>query len=116
MKKNIFVLSIILAVAYSCSQQQNFYKVGETFQIQLEREAAGGYQWNMKPDSLVSIVKETSVSRHNDSTNLEEYIKVYELKPEKPGTTELQFYQKRSFEPDSLVTKDQYFYKKIQIK
>src|SRR5690606_26256636 len=117
MKKSILLLIAVSAViSTSCSSDYEIHKVGENFKIRLEKEAAGGYLWKMKPDSLVKVVKETSESIINDSTKLNEYVKIFEIKPEKTGTTRLEFYRKRNFEPDSMVTKDKYFYKKIKIK
>lgn len=100
----------------SCSSDYEIYKIGETFSVKLENEALGGYLWYMKPDSLVTVVNESSEPKFNDSTKLNEYIKTFEIKPEKTGTTQLEFYRKRNFEPDSMITKDKYFYKKIKIK
>jgi len=115
MKKNLLALIIIAGISSGC-RTKDVYKVGEEFSITLEKEGMGGYSWNMKPDSLVAVIKESSQSYLNDTTKLNEYKKTFELKGIRKGVTELEFIKKRSFEPDSLVPPENHFIKKIEIK
>lgn len=114
--KKIIIPTMLFAVIIGCQPSHDVYKLNQEITITLEKDGFGGYSWNMKPDSLVTLVKEYSETYKNDTTNLNEYRKTFELKAIKKGITELQFIKKRAFEPDSLVPKENYFTKKIEIK
>lgn len=86
----------------SCLPAQNTYKKGDIIKISLEKNGLGGYEWTMKADSLVSILKEYDETYFNDTTNLNEYNKIFELKALKKGITELNFIKRRAFEADSI--------------
>lgn len=109
----LFCISMILG---SCSTTYETYKTNEEFKVQLTKDGMGGYVWKMKPDSLITIVNEYEETYFNDTTQLNERNKIFELKAIKKGTTELEFIKKRSFEPDSLVPSENHYLKKIKIK
>ena len=117
MKGLILTLAAIICLSsHACVSGNHTYRVGEQFTVRLDKEAMGGYTWHMKPDSLVSIVNESEESVPNDSTKLNEYIKIFELKAERPGETKLEFIKKRTFEPDSLIREENHIYKEIKVK
>ena len=107
---------LIAIVATGCSSAYETYKLNEEFKVQLSKDGMGGYVWKMKPDSLVTVVNEYDETYFNDTTQLNERNKIFELKANKKGTTELHFIKKRSFEPDSLVPSQNHYLKKIKIK
>lgn len=115
MKKNL-IWGFILITIFSACHSQDAYKVGDQFKITLKKEGMGGYAWKMQPDSLVTIIKEYNETRLNDTTKLNEYQKIFELKAIKKGITELKFTKKRSFEPDSLIPAENHTIRKIEIK
>lgn len=107
---------IIIAGIFGGCRTNDVHKVGEKFSIVLDKEGMGGYSWKMKPDSLIVIIKEYNETYLNDTTKLNEYKKIFELKGIRKGITDLEFIKKRSFEPDSLVPAENHFIKKIEIK
>ena len=86
MKKN-HLWGFFLILIFSACHSQDGYKIGDEFKITLEKEGMGGYAWKMQPDSLVTIVKEYNEARLNDTTKLNEYKKIFELKASKKGIT-----------------------------
>ncbi len=116
MNKLFYTLIISAGMLCGCKPSHEVYKINQEFKITLEKEGMGGYVWQMKPDSLITVIKEYNEAYLNDTTKLNEYRKTFELKGIKKGITELEFIKKRSFEPDSLVPKENHFIKKIEIK
>lgn len=114
--RNFLKFLFIAVIISGCSTTFENYKVNDEFKVQLTKDGMGGYVWKMKPDSLVTIVNEYEETYFNDTTQLNERNKIFELKAVKEGTTELQFIKKRSFEPDSLVPPENHYLKKIRIK
>lgn len=114
--KILVKLLLIAIVVSGCSSAYETYKLNQEFKVSLNKDGMGGYVWKMKPDSLVTIVNEYEETYFNDTTQLNERNKIFELKAIKKGTTELKFIKKRSFEPDSLVPSENHYLKKIRIK
>lgn len=107
---------MIAIIISGCSSSHEIFKKDEEFTVQLEKDGMGGYVWQMKPDSLVTIINEYQETYYNDTTQLNEHNKIFEIKAIKEGKTELEFIKKRSFEPDSLVPEQNHYIKKIRIK
>lgn len=114
--RKFFTFLLIAIISTGCSSAYETYKLNQEFKVSLDKDGMGGFVWKMKPDSLVTVVNEYEETYFNDITQLNERNKIFELKATKQGSTELQFIKKRSFEPDSLVPKENYYLKKIRIK
>lgn len=114
--RKILTLLLITILASGCSSAFQTYNLNQEFKVSLDKDGMGGYVWKMKPDSLVTIVNEYEETYFNDTTQLNERNKIFELKTIKKGTTELHFIKKRSFEPDSLVPSQNNYLKKIKVK
>lgn len=109
----LFVVTLIFS---GCSSTYQKFSVNEEFKVQLEKDGMGGYVWKMKPDSLVTVLNEYEETYFNDTTQLNERLKIFELKAVRKGKTELEFIKKRNFEPDSLIPSQNHYLKKIKIK
>lgn len=107
---------LITAIIVGCSTQYEAMKKDQEFTIQLAKDGMGGYVWKLKPNEHVVILNEYEETYFNDTTQLNERHKIFELKTIKNGRTELQFIKKRSFEPDSLIPSENHYFKKIRIK
>lgn len=114
--RNFLAVLFIAIISTGCSSAYETYKLNQEFKVSLDKDGMGGYVWKMKPDSLVTIVSEYEETYFNDTTQLNERNKIFELKAIKKGSTELEFIKKRSFEPDSLVPSENHYLKKIRIK
>ncbi len=115
MRIHLINFLIIAFMTVGCTTYET-YKVGERFTVTLDKSGMGGYVWQMKPDSLVMVINEYDSAYLNETTNLNEYNKIFELEAVKKGSTELKFVKKRLFEPDSLIPAENHFFKKIKIK
>lgn len=113
--KTIYIKSvIILLIAASFASCATGYEKGNQFEISLERNGIGGYQWEYVPIQGVSLVDSTETLVTN-SDMLGEYTKTYTLEGVNKGNYELVFRKKRSFEPDSLIPEENYRTIKVRI-
>lgn len=94
-----FFTGILVLFVSSCATG---YEIGEDFKVELEKNGAGGYQWEYVQISEVIVIDsiETKMLQENQ---LNEYVKVYTMQGRQKGSFELSFHKKRSFEPDSLI-------------
>lgn len=109
-------LIFITAVTVGCNTQYEAMKKDHEFTIQLAKDGMGGYVWELKPNEHVIVLNEYEETYFNDTTQLNERNKIFELKTIKNGKTELEFVKKRMFEPDSLIPEQNHYFKKIRIK
>jgi len=113
--KTIYIKSILVLLAAgffaSCATG---YEKGNQFEISLERNGIGGYQWEYVPTQGVALVDSTETLVTNNNT-LSEYTKTYTLQGVNKGNYELVFRKKRSFEPDSLIPEENYRTIKVRI-
>ena len=109
--KKFTFLSLCMFLISSCATS---YKIGEKFEIELEQDGVGGYTWEYVKIPEVEVIDsmKTKIKKENQFT---EYLKTYVLKGKEKGTYKLNFRKKRSFEPDSLIPKDNYRTLKIRI-
>lgn len=70
---------------------------GTTFKIELDKNGAGGYQWEFKGNEQIILIDSTQTSAKNEN-GFSEYKKIYQMKARKPGIYKLKFVKKRSFQ------------------
>lgn len=115
MRETLIILLLATFIG-GCSTSYERMKINEEFSVQLEKDGMGGYVWEIKPNEYVTIVNEYEETYFNDTTQLNERHKIFELKTIKNGRTVLEFIKKRMFEPDSLIPPENHYFKKIRIK
>ncbi len=110
------MICLLIVLNSGCYTQYENMKIDQEFKVQLAKNGMGGYVWEIKPNEFVTVVNEYEETYFNDTTQLNERHKIFELKPVKSGRTKLEFIKKRMFEPDSLVPSTNHYLKKIRIK
>jgi len=115
MMKFTIIFMLMATIISGCSTYERM-KMDQEFTVQLEKNGMGGYVWEIKPNEHITILNEYEETYFNDTTQLNERHKIFELKTIKNGRTELEFIKKRTFEPDSLIPSQNHYFKKIRIK
>ncbi len=110
--KNIMIISLMVVLLQSCSSIQT-YKINEPFNITLENEGIGGYQWHYMAIPEVEKIDSTTTTISEDK-KLDAYIRNFELKGIKKGKYVLEFQRLRAFENLDTIPDNQI--KKIKIK
>lgn len=113
--KNILFLSIITLLLLQSCKTVKTHKVNEEFEITLENEGVGGYQWHYKNIPEIIMI-DSSVVTIEEKGKLAQYEKVYKLKGIKKGCFKLEFHHLRSFEKFDTVPKEHIKIIKIKIK
>ena len=94
----------ILICGISLISCRTTYKVGESFEVPLEKHGLGGYQWEYVSIPEVVIVDSLDQS-HKKENGLLEYTRIYEMQALERGSYNLSFVKKRSFEPRDSIKK-----------
>ena len=113
--KQIIILSIISLLSLQSCKIAKTYKVNEEFEIELEKEGVGGYQWQYISIPEVIIVDSTEI-KITEEYKLAIYEKKYLLKGIKKGCYKLEFHHLRSFEKFDTVPKKHIKVIKVRIK
>lgn len=115
MRKIILVSLWITLLCQSCKIKQR-YHVNEEFNIELEKEGDGGYQWGYVAIPEVKQLNSSKKKIVEEGKLLASYHKVFSLKGVKPGVYKLEFQFLRSFEKLDTIPKDQIKIIKVKIK
>lgn len=115
--KKVAVLLLLNIILISC----NSYRIGEEFEVKLERDGTGGYVWQydsipeVKAIDSITVIDSIQNSNPNDQLDgkLNTYTKIYTMVGKTKGRYELSFVKKRSFEPDTLNPE---VHKKIKVR
>lgn len=110
---NIITVFLVLVVFTSCAAKKQ-YSIGEEFNIVLEGEGNGGFDWNMEKIDGISVVESTDIGIKKEN-GFSEFSKVYTLRGNSKGIYHLKFKKIRSFQPELLLDKHIQIIK-IQIK
>lgn len=119
-KKKIKSLITILLGAVLISSCATGYRIDEKFDVNLDNNGIGGYEWEyvsipeviaMDSTEIRDSIKEPATGKPTFST----YTKNYTMAGKKAGKYELVFRKKRSFEPDSLIPEKNYKKLKVRI-
>ena len=112
--KNSFLILFTIALLHSCGTIQS-YKIGELFEIELDKEGVGGYEWNYIAIPEVVTV-DSSVVTIPVENKLAINKKRFKLKGIKKGIYQIEFHHLRSFEKFDTIPKEHIKIFKIKIK
>lgn len=93
--KKLIILSLLVGLLQSCSTVKT-YKLNTAFDIILDNEAAGGFQWHYKETPQVVKVDSVTITI-SDEGKLNSYKKRFTLKGVEKGRYELFFFQQQPF-------------------
>lgn len=102
LKRNIFIIFCTLMMLTSCSVSKRQYTIGEEFNVDLEGEGNGGFDWNMEEIHGISLVGSTRKGTKKDN-GFYEFSKVFTLKGTSIGTYDIKFKKIRSFQPELIL-------------
>ena len=91
------------------------YSLNDTFNLVLNNNFTGGYEWIWQDNEAVRLLSSNDSIYFNQQTQLHEHALICTFILVKVGETDLIFHKKRTFEPDSLAIKNDFF-KTITIK
>lgn len=110
--KNIMIISLLVVLFQSCSTIQT-YKLNENFDITLNNEAVGGFQWHYKEIPQVVKLDSATITISEDG-KLNSYKKKFTLKGIEKGKYELLFFQQQSFNVLDSIPEE--YIKRIKIR
>lgn len=107
-------MCIILVSIYSCKcLSRDGHAVAEEFEIVLDGEGDGGFQWYYK--EIPEVIKvDSTIITISEEGKLNRYQKKFILKGVEKGNYELEFYQQQSF--NILDTIPEEYIKRIKVK
>tara|TARA_R110002126_G_scaffold27040_2_gene91051 strand:+ start:5277 stop:5630 length:354 start_codon:yes stop_codon:yes gene_type:complete len=115
--KKIILIAFLVSISFQSCKVIQRYKVDEEFNIELEKEGDGGYQWDFLE---IPGVKEVKTSKKKIAAEegklLVSYNKIFSLKGVLPGTYNLEFRFLRSFEKLDTIPAENKKIIKVKIK
>ena len=114
--KKISVIIFLVSISFQSCKVHQTYFVNEEFTIELEKEGAGGYQWDYLAIPEVTQINATKKVIEKEGVFLAGYNKVFSLKGIKPGKYHLEFHFLRSFEKLDTIPEDRKRIIKVKIK
>lgn len=91
------------------------YHVDEFFDVSLDKQGLGGYQWEYIGIPEVVVV-ESLDQAHKNENGFHEYTRIYKMKALKKGCYNLKFIKKRSFEQRDSINNENIKNIKVRIR
>lgn len=106
------LFTLLVSLIQSCSSIQT-YKINEPFDITLDNEAVGGFQWHYKAIPEVEKIDSTTITIEEEG-KFSYYKKRFNLKGVKEGKYELVFFQQQPFNVLDSIPEE--YIKKFKVK
>ncbi len=97
-----FGILLLILIQVSCATSDKVVRAGDTFEVALEQEGEGGFEWTYKPtEGIIAI--DTFKTNIELPSGFSEYTKHFKFRGEKKGKYALEFVKIRSFQPELIL-------------